>query len=145
MDPRISISDLEPLAIEAMRGLGKYLDSVNLNVSLCELIKIRASQINGCAYCIQLHTEKARAQGETEQRIYALSAWKESPLFTREERAVLALTEEVTMISNQGLSKEVYDKGLELFGDHGLAQYIMQIITINAWNRIALSTRMRHK
>ena len=145
MESRISIGDLEPLAIEAMRGLGKYLDSVNLNVSLCELIKIRASQINGCAYCIQLHSEEARTQGETEQRIYALSAWKESPLFTSEERAILALTEEVTMISDHGLSKEVYDRSLQLFGDHGLAQYIVQIITVNAWNRIALSTRMRHE
>ena len=145
MDPRISISDLEPLAIEAMRGLGKYLGAAKLNVSLCGLIKIRASQINGCAYCIQLHSEEARTQGETEQRIYALSAWKESPLFTSEERAILALTEEVTMISDHGLSKEVYDRSLQLFGDHGLAQYIVQIITVNAWNRIALSTRMRHE
>ena len=145
MDPRISISDLEPLAIEAMRGLGKYLDSVNLNVSLCELIKIRASQINGCAYCIQLHAEKARALGETEQRIYALSAWRESPLFTGEERAVLSLTDEVTMISDHGLSQEAYDRGVEFLGDHRLAQCIVQIIAINAWNRIALSTRMRHE
>ena len=145
MEPRISISDLEPHAIAAMRGLEKYLGSVGLNASLCELIKIRASQINGCAYCIQLHTEKARAQGETEQRIYALSAWRESPLFTGEERVVLSLTEEVTIISNHGLSKETYDRGLELLGDHGLAQCIVQIVTINAWNRIALSTRMRHE
>ncbi|HJO91043.1 MAG TPA: carboxymuconolactone decarboxylase family protein [Anaerolineales bacterium] len=145
MESRISIGDLEPLAIEAMRGLGKYLGAAKLNVSLCGLIKIRASQINGCAYCIQLHSEEARTQGETEQRIYALSAWKESPLFTSEERAILALTEEVTMISDHGLSKEVYDRSLQLFGDHGLAQYIVQIITVNAWNRIALSTRMRHE
>ena len=145
MESRISIGDLEPLAIEAMRGLGKYLGAAKLNVSLCGLIKIRASQINGCAYCIQLHSEEARTQGETEQRIYALSAWKESPLFASEERAILALTEEVTMISDHGLSKEVYDRSLQLFGDHGLAQYIVQIITVNAWNRIALSTRMRHE
>ena len=145
MEPRISISDLEPHAIAAMRGLEKYLGSVGLNASLCELIKIRASQINGCAYCIQLHTEKARAQGETEQRIYALSAWRESPLFTEEERAVLSITDEVTLISDHGLSKEVYDKGLEFLGENGLAQCIVQIITINAWNRIALSTKMRHK
>ena len=145
MESRINISDLEPSAIEAMRGLGKYLGAAKLNVSLCGLIKIRASQINGCAYCIQLHSEEARTQGETEQRIYALSAWKESPLFTSEERAILALTEEVTMISDHGLSKEVYDRSLQLFGDHGLAQYIVQIITVNAWNRIALSTRMRHE
>ena len=145
MQSRISISDLEPHAVEAMLGLEKYLGSAKLYPSLCALIKIRASQINGCAYCIQLHTEKARAQGEHEQRIYALSAWKESPLFTEKERAVLSLTDEITLISDHGLSKEVYDKGLEFLGENGLAQYIVQIITINAWNRIALSTKMRHK
>ena len=145
MESRISISDLEPSAIEAMRGLEKYLGSVELNASLCALIKIRASQINGCAYCIQLHTEKAMARGETEQRIYALSAWQESPLFTEEERAVLSLTDEVTMISDHGLSKEAYDRGIEFLGDHRLAQCIVQVIAINAWNRIALSTKMRHQ
>ena len=143
MESRISISDLEPSAIEAMRGLEQYLGSVELNASLCALIKIRASQINGCAYCIQLHTEKAMARGETEQRIYALSAWQESPLFTEEERAVLSLTDEVTMISDHGLSKEAYDRGVQSLGGHGLAQCIVQKISINAWNRIALSTKMR--
>ena len=113
METRININQLEPDAYKAMFSLEKYLSSVELEPSLKELIKIRASQLNGCAYCIQMHTEQARKQGETEQRIYALSAWKESPLFTDMERAVLALTDEITLISNQGLSQKTYDVALE--------------------------------
>ena len=91
-----------------------------------------------------MHTEQARKQGETEQRIYALSAWKESPLFTEEERAVLTLTEEVTEITKGGLSSATYGKALEALGENGLAQALMQIVTINAWNRMAVATHMRH-
>ena len=144
MDIRIDINHLEPKAYQAMFGLEKYLSSIDLDSKLKELIKIRASQINGCAYCIQMHTEQARKQGETEQRIYALSAWKESPLFTDIERAVLALTDEITLISNHALSNEAYNNALGLLGEHGMAQCIMQIVTINAWNRMAISTNMRH-
>jgi len=145
MKNRISINDLEPDAYQSMFGIEKYLSSVGLETSLKELIKIRASQLNGCAYCIQMHTEQARAQGETEQRIYALSAWKESPLFSEKERAILALTEEVTQISIQGLTKETYEKALKELGENKLAQSIMQIVAINAWNRIAVSTSMQHE
>ena len=145
MKKRISINDLEPDAYQSMFGIEKYLSSVGLETSLKELIKIRASQLNGCAYCIQMHTEQARAQGETEQRIYALSAWKESPLFSEKERAILALTEEVTQISIQGLTKETYEKALKELGENKLAQSIMQIVAINAWNRIAVSTSMQHE
>jgi len=145
MKKRISINDLEPDAYQSMFGIEKYLSSVGLETSLKELIKIRASQINGCAYCIQMHTEQARAQGETEQRIYALSAWKESSLFSEKERAILALTEEVTQISIQGLTKETYEKALKQLGENKLAQSIMQIVAINAWNRIAVSTSMQHE
>lgn len=145
MDIRINVNKLEPDAYEAMLGLEKYLSRVNLDPSLKELIKIRASQLNGCAYCIEMHTKQARMQGEAEQRIYALSAWKESPLFTKTERAVLALTEEITLISNQGLDRETYNAALEQLGEHFLAQSIMQIVAINAWNRIAVSTHMQHE
>ena len=145
METRININELEPNAYKAMFGLEKYLDSVDLSPTLKQLIKIRASQINGCAYCIQMHTEQAREQGESEQRIYALSAWKDSPLFTDQERAVLALTDEVTLISDRGLSKKTYDVAVELLGEKVLAQCIIQIATINAWNRIAVSTNMRHE
>jgi len=145
METRININSLEPKAYQAMFGLEKYLSSVELDPTLKELIKVRASQINGCAYCIQTHTEQARKQGETEQRIYALSAWRESPVFTAEERAVLALTEEITLIADQGLSDATYEQALELLGENGVAQCIMQIVAINAWTRIAVSTHMRHE
>ncbi|UTV30644.1 carboxymuconolactone decarboxylase family protein [Photobacterium atrarenae] len=145
MDKRISISQLEPDAYKSMFGLEKYLNNTNLEKSLKELIKIRASQINGCAYCIQIHTEEAMKHGETEQRIFALSAWKESPLFNDQERAVLQLTEKVTLIAEGGLPKECYDAALSTLGEQVLAQAIMQIVTINAWNRIAVATHMVHE
>lgn len=100
--------------------------------------------INKCAYCIQMHSEQARKNGELEQRIYALTAWQESPLFSDEERAVLALTEEVTYISANGVSDKAYQRCIELFGEQDVAQLIMQIVTINAWNRIALATKLIH-
>ncbi len=145
MENRIKIDELEPSAYQAMFGLENYLGSIEFDSSLKEIVKIRASQINGCAYCIQMHTEQARKSGETENRIYALSAWKESPLFTDIERVVLAVTEEVTLISASGLSKETYDKAISLLGENGLAQCIMQVVTINAWNRIAVATHMVHE
>jgi len=145
MKKRININALEPNAYQSMLGLEKYSSSIDLEPSLKELVKIRASQVNGCAYCIQMHTEQARKQGETEQRIYALSVWKESPLFSNKERSILALTEEVTRISVQGLSKATYENALEHLGEKKLAQSIMLIVISNAWNRIAVSTNMQHE
>ena len=145
MEKRIKIHEVEPQSHQAMLGLEKYLSATGLDPTLKELIKIRASQINGCAYCIQMHTEQARKNGETEQRIYALSAWKESPLFSEQERAVLALTEEVTNISVQGLSKPTYDEALKLLGENVLAQCIIQIVVINSWNRITVATHLEHE
>ncbi len=144
MKPRISISNLEPAAYKAMFGLETYLNTTGLNPVWKGLIKVRASQINGCAYCIEMHTREARSAGESEQRLYALSAWRGSPLFSDEERAILTVTEEVTQISNQGLSEETYQSALDMLGEHALARIIMQIVTINAWNRIAISTHMMH-
>ena len=137
---RILIKELEPDAYKGMYELESYIRKSQIEPQLRELIKIRASQINGCAYCIDMHTQEAMKLGETQRRIFALSAWKESPLFTEKEKAVLQLTEEVTLISNDGLSDEAYDKVLELFGENVLAQIIMQVIIINSWNRIAVST-----
>jgi AhpD family alkylhydroperoxidase len=145
MEKRIDISQLEPNAYQAMFGLEKYLGGIALRKTLKELIKIRASQINSCAYCIQMHTEAALKNGETAQRIFALSAWRESPLFDDQERAVLALTEEVTLIANKGLSAETYSAALAALGESVLAQAIIQITTINAWNRIAVATHMVHE
>jgi AhpD family alkylhydroperoxidase len=138
---RISIKDVEPKAYIAMLGLENYISSSAISPFLRELIKIRASQINGCAYCIDMHTQEALKIGETQRRIFALSAWKESPLFSEEERMVLQLTEEVTLISADGVSDETYDNLVKTFGENVVAQLIMQIIIINSWNRIAVSTK----
>jgi AhpD family alkylhydroperoxidase len=140
MDKRINIKELEPNAYKAMSGLEQYIRSSRLPPLLREMIKIRASQINGCAYCIDMHTQEALKLGEKQRRIFALSAWKESPLFTEEERAVLQLTEEVTFISKDALSDETYSKVLKFYGENELAQIIMQVIIINMWNRMAVST-----
>ena len=142
MTTRIDISQLEPKAYQAMLNLEGYLAGCDLDSNLKELIKLKASMINKCAYCIQMHSEQARKQGESEQRIYALPAWQESPLFTDEERAVLALTEEITNIAKAGLSDAIYKLCTELFGEQKVAQLVMQIVTINAWNRIALATKL---
>lgn len=144
MENRINISELEPDAYQAMFGLQSYLNSTEVDIILSELVKIRASQINGCAYCIQMHTEEARKLGESENKIYALSTWRESALFTDTERTILSVTEEITQISNKGLSNETYEKAISQLGDRNLAQWIMHIVTINAWNRMAISTKMKH-
>lgn len=142
MTTRININTLEPKAFQAMLGLEGYLAGTELTPTIKELIKLKAAMINKCAYCIQMHSEHARTHGESEQRIYALPAWQESALFTAEERAVLALTEEITLISEQGLSDASYQKCLEFFSEQQLAQIIMQVVTINAWNRMAVATKL---
>ena len=137
---RINIGEIERNTYKAMINMESYVRNSQIPPLLRELIKIRASQINGCAYCIDMHTEDALALGETPRRIFAASAWKESPLFTEEEKAVLQMTEEVTLIATDGLSDETYNKVLKFFGERGLAQIIMQIVMINSWNRVAVST-----
>lgn len=144
MKTRFNIGELDPKAFEAMFAFEGYVKSTPLTFTHRELIKIRASQINGCAYCIEMHTADARKHGETESRIYALSAWRESPVFSDEERALLALTEEVTLIANKGLSDDTYEEMQKYFDDVTIAQVIMQVISINAWNRIAISSRTLH-
>ncbi len=141
METRVNILKTAPEAYKAMLGLEKFLASTSLNPIHKELIKIRASQINGCAYCINMHTRDARKMGETEQRIYLLNAWRETQLYTEEEQAILAMTEEITLIQNH-LSKATYDNARRLFDEEYIAAIIMMITTINAWNRIAISTEM---
>ncbi|PLK45666.1 carboxymuconolactone decarboxylase family protein [Emticicia sp. TH156] len=141
MSNRINILQVEPTAYKAMMGLEAYLQSTQVSKSLKHLIKIKTSIINGCAYCVNMHTREARKDGETEQRIYLLSAWRETTIYTEEERTALALTEEVTMIQNH-VSNETYLKAERLFGPNLLAQIIMVIVTINAWNRIAITTEL---
>jgi AhpD family alkylhydroperoxidase len=140
MEKRISVKQTEPGAYKAMLALENYLKTSKLTNTHKELIKIRASQINGCAYCINMHAKKARNNGETEQRIYLLNAWRETDLFNEEEKALLALTEEVTLIQH-GVSDETYQQAAKFFDENYLAQIIMAIVTINAWNRISIASR----
>jgi AhpD family alkylhydroperoxidase len=142
MEKRVNINEAEPQAYKAMYALEGYLKTTQLNKTHLELVKIRASQINGCAFCIDMHTKDALKNGETNQRIFLLNAWRETGLFTEEEKAVLAITEEVTLIHNHGLSDETYRKAEQLFNRNYIAQVIMAAVTINAWNRIAISTKM---
>lgn len=141
MNARIKINTVEPEAYNVMFAFEKYLSTTEIPKLHRELIKIRASQINGCAYCIDLHTRDARNAGETEQRIYALSAWRETPFFTEEERAILALTEEITLIHGH-VSDKTYTEAARLFDEKYLAQLMMAIIAINAWNRIGIATEL---
>ncbi|MCW3127327.1 MAG: carboxymuconolactone decarboxylase family protein [Bacteroidetes bacterium] len=140
MANRLNMAKTQPTAYHALLGLEKYLETTQISKSQKDLIKIRASQINGCAFCINMHTKEARSHGETEQRIYLLNAWREvDNLFSEEEKAILALTEEVTHISAHGVSDTVYQKAQALLGDVALAQVLMVIIAINAWNRMSIS------
>ena len=142
MKSRLNIQKLEPKTYEAMYGLENFLANSELDKLHLELIKIRASQINGCAFCINMHTKDAMKLGETNQRIFLLNAWRETTLFTEEERVILAMTEEITNISQHGLSEETYQKALTLFSENYIAIIILAITTINAWNRIAISSHM---
>lgn len=141
METRIKIDKVEPTGYQAVLGMEKFIESTTLTRIHKDLIKIRASQINGCAFCIDMHTKEARKAGETEQRIYALNAWKDTTFFTEEERAILALTEEVTLISNH-VSDETYAAAAELLDEKYLADVILAIITINVWNRIGITTKL---
>ena len=145
MSDRIQLASQVPAAVSAMMGLEAYLGGTDIPLSLKELIKLRASMLNGCAYCIEMHAEVAMKHGDSPQSLLALAAWRESPLFDERERAVLALTDEVTLIGERGLTEETYQQALALLGDTLLAQCLMQVVTINAWNRIAVATRMEHK
>ncbi len=142
MAKRININALEPQAYKGMMALENYLATAKLSKIQKELLKIRASQINGCAYCLNMHTTDALKYGETNQRIFLLNAWQETDLFTEEEKVILAMTEEITLIHKHGLSEETYKKAIQFFDKNQIAQIIMAIVTINAWNRIAISTEM---
>lgn len=140
MSKRIQIDEAEPLAYEAMFGLGGYVRRSQLSSIHKELINMRVSQINGCAFCITMHTQDALKNGETQERIFLLNAWKETDVFTEEEKTILQMAEEITMIHAYGLTDETYDKAISVFDKHYFSQLIMAIININAWNRIAIST-----
>jgi AhpD family alkylhydroperoxidase len=141
MNQRLNLEKTEPNAFKAMYRLVKYLGTTQLTPTQSNLISIRASQLNGCAFCLDMHTREARHHGETEQRIYLLNAWRETTLFTPEEQALLALTEEVTFIS-RGVSDATYQQAVAVLGEQLVAQAIMMAVTINAWNRIAITTHL---
>ena len=141
MKTRMKLLEVVPEAYKAMFGLEKYINGTELSKTHKHLIKIRASQINGCAFCINMHTEEARKDGETEKRIYALNAWWDTNYFIAEERALLALTEEVTRITGK-VSDETYENAVNLLGEKYVANAIIAIMAINAWNRMSVATHM---
>lgn len=141
MEPRLDFTKISPQAYQAMAGLESYVRNSGLERSLLELVKLRASQINGCAYCIDMHTKDARAAGESEQRLYALSAWRETPFYTDRERAALKWTETVTLISDGHAPDEVYEEARRHFSEQELVDLTLAIVAINGWNRLAISFR----
>lgn len=143
MKKRFNIKSATPNALKALIGLETYLAQTSISKTTKELIKIRASQINGCAFCIDIHTQDAVANGEKNQRIFLVSAWREAEgIFTEEEKMVLEITEEVTLIHKNGLTDETYEKALQFFNEEQISEIVMAVITINVWNRVALSSRL---
>src|SRR5574338_959470 len=138
---RINFKKLVPGAYQAMLALESYVHESGLEPALLELVKMRASQINGCAYCLDMHCKDARAAGETDQRLYVLPAWREAPFFSGRERAALAWTEAVTLLSTSPVSDDVYELARKEFSDAELVNLTMAIVAINGWNRLEVSFR----
>ena len=141
MEPRIHYGKVAPAVLTAMKGLEDVVRGSGLEPRLRELVKVRASQINGCAYCVDMHTIDARAMGETEQRLYAVAVWKEAPFFTERERAALAWAEAVTLVSRDQVPDEIFENARREFGEKQLIDLSMAVIAINGWNRLAVSFR----
>ena len=141
MEPRLDAMKAAPKAYHAMYGLESYVRQSGLEPSLLELVKMRSSQLNQCAYCIDMHSKDARAHGETEQRLYALSAWRETPFFTERERAALAWTEAVTLVGESHVPDEIFEATRGQFSDEELVNLTMAVVTINAWNRLSIAFR----
>ena len=144
MKPRLNAYQAAPAVMKAMMALESQVVANGLEPALMELVKIRASQINGCAFCLHMHTRDARAKGEKEERIYLLDAWRESPLFSPRERAALAWTEAVTLVSQTHVPDEVYEQARAEFSEEELVKLTLLVTTINAWNRFAISFRSIH-
>ncbi|ATB36840.1 4-carboxymuconolactone decarboxylase [Cystobacter fuscus] len=141
MKARINVAAVAPGAYRAMLGLEKYLSECGLEEGLLHLIKLRASQLNGCAYCIDMHWKDARALGETEQRLYGLNAWEESPYYTERERAAFSWTESLTNLGEGHVPDSVYEAVKPHFSERELADLTLAVVTINAWNRLAIASR----
>lgn len=140
---RVDLFKTLPDAYKTFLALENYVNSTELTPIHKELIKIRASQLNGCAFCLDMHNRDARKLGETEQRLYTVSAWRDTPFFDEKEQAILAFVEEVTLISKGGVSEATYAKAAEVLGEKYVAQVLVAVIAINSWNRIAISTHMQ--
>jgi len=141
MEQRSNYSKTAPKGIEILHSLENYIKSSGLEPSLLELVRMRASQINNCAYCIDMHTKDARSRGESEQRLYGLSAWRESPFYSERERAALAWTEAVTRVDKSHVPDAIYEQARKNFGEKELTDLTFAVIAINSWNRLAVSFR----
>ena len=141
MKPRLEYGKVARGALAAMLGLEDYVHKPGLERPLLELVKIRASQLNGCAYCLDMHTKDARAAGETEQRLYAVAAWHETPFFTERERAALAWTEAVTRVGKTHVPDDIYELAKRHFGEKELVDLTIAVVAINGWNRLAIAFR----
>lgn len=139
MKPRLEYAKVSPDAVEILGKLEVYVRKSGLEQGLLELVKLRASQLNGCAYCIDMHTKDARTHGESEQRLYGVSAWEEAPFYSDRERAALAWTEAVTLISESYVPDDLYEEALKHFSEKELVDLTMAILTINSWNRLSIS------
>src|SRR5262245_4154470 len=142
MNSRFDYLRAAPGVYKAMTGLEQYLHDCGLEESLLHLIKLRASQINGCAYCLDMHSKDLRAAGETEQRLYSLDAWRECPYYTERERAALAWTEAVTLIADDHAPDAVHQEVRAHFSERELADLTLAVATINAWNRLSIAARL---
>ncbi len=141
MEQRLSYSKTAPEGTEILRSLETYVRNSGLEPPLLELVRLRASQINGCAYCIDMHTKDARTHGESEQRLYAVSAWRETSFYTPRERAALAWAEAVTRVGEGQVPDEVYEQARRQFSERELVDLTLAIVAINGWNRLAISFR----
>ena len=141
MSSRIRYEKVAPLAVPALLNVENYVRKSGLETKLLELVRLRASQMNGCAYCVDMHTKDARAEGESEQRLYAVLVWRDSPFFTERERAALAWTEAITRIGESRASDTVYQQALRQFNEKEMVDLTMAIIAINSWNRLAIGFR----
>ena len=141
MEQRINFVEAGSGALKAMFGLGAYLAKSGLEKRLLELLDFRVSQINGCAYCLDMHSKDLRAAGETEQRLYLLNAWRESPFYTERERAALAWAEAVTLVADGHVPDEVYEQARAQFGEEELVNLTLAVVAINGWNRFNIAFR----
>ena len=141
MNARIDLMHVNPGIIQAMLGLERQIRRAGLDSKLLDLVRMRASQINGCAYCLDMHSKDARANGETEQRLYGLNAWRETPYYSARERAALEWTEAVTLVSETHVPDDVYERVREQFSEDELAHLSLAVVAINGWNRLNVAAR----